>query len=851
MVAPLSGKLQQKMQLDRSKALADEQRKQELQEIKVQEAEAKANLGLQFKTRDQIIKEKQKLADSGMHSPVPPLNPVPERRDDIEFSNPEGGPSDTVPAMLTPGEAVIPEAAAQNPKNKEVITSLVNEGRGYAKGTTKVPKKSTGMVDPENMLPTIPIVGSRRKLKGYAGGTESVQDEYNKRQGFMPSNLNEVLAAQIRQESGGNHSAVSPKGARGIAQIMPNTGVDPGYGVSPLANQSQEEALRFQNDYMRAMLTRYGGDTDKALAAYNAGAGNVDSASKAGDAWLSKMPLETQKYVPAIEGYVANMKVSPTTPTDPGLKAPWYSPEYARAASMSDKGGLELERDRRTAAFADGYMNDPVKAFVKQGVIGGIPVPSAPPLQSGTITSLDEFNAWKQKTKPDWVPPKQIDALASVPEVPPVATMTPESAQVNFRMAEIARDNEYAINKAKEKAQVIAAAGKPEEAQSFLSEFLSGIFGKEGIINAKTLGRFALLGAGGLLTGGSVNGSLKYAAMDSLKQYDTKQSVETADARSETNAVRSENRLLLQDYIKDGFDPIKAKRFLETGNREDLGDRIPSLKQVGSTKYVTPTSGSHAGDPFEVRTLTDKYTNETKQQFRINGGQWGDYNELTKFVSAGSDRPVALVDYGQGTNRNALAKDRQQLIDSHAKSAEEVIKMNLPKDSRGNIQNRDTYPASSVIATEMANWMKSHGYDTNDENTNQQMGLLVPTAVEYMKRDNSNGYSPKTILPYLEEARIKMDTKGAIKEDMFIRNDGKPMAVPVRMQLVDQVKSVANLEGKKADDDYINNKLKTLAKAWDDDRGNLSKRYLASKDNSAFYNFAEAQLKGYINSKRK
>jgi len=39
------------------------------------------------------------------------------------------GGTDSVPAMLTPGEAVIPAAAAQNPANKPMINSMVNEGR--------------------------------------------------------------------------------------------------------------------------------------------------------------------------------------------------------------------------------------------------------------------------------------------------------------------------------------------------------------------------------------------------------------------------------------------------------------------------------------------------------------------------------------------------------------------------------------------------------------------------------------------------------------------------------------------------------------------------------------------------
>lgn len=86
-----------------------------------------------------------------------------------------------------------------------------------------------------------------------------------------------LLPFLINQESGGNNNAVSPKGARGLTQVMPKTGEDPGYGVAPLKDKSPEEYRRFGKDYLVAMLNKYDGDVEKSLAAYNAGPGNVDN----------------------------------------------------------------------------------------------------------------------------------------------------------------------------------------------------------------------------------------------------------------------------------------------------------------------------------------------------------------------------------------------------------------------------------------------------------------------------------------------------------------------------------------------------------------------------------------------
>lgn len=89
-----------------------------------------------------------------------------------------------------------------------------------------------------------------------------------------------LLPHLIHQESRGNHAAVSPVGARGVTQVMPKTGADPGFGVAPLKDSSQGEYERFGADYLTAMLDRYKGRADLALAAYNAGPGRADKWAK-------------------------------------------------------------------------------------------------------------------------------------------------------------------------------------------------------------------------------------------------------------------------------------------------------------------------------------------------------------------------------------------------------------------------------------------------------------------------------------------------------------------------------------------------------------------------------------------
>ncbi|WP_069804902.1 lytic transglycosylase domain-containing protein [Thermogemmatispora onikobensis] len=103
---------------------------------------------------------------------------------------------------------------------------------------------------------------------------------------------------QINTESGFNPYAVSPAGAVGIAQFLPSTAA--GLGIDPW---NPVEALRGAARLMASYARSYGGDYAKALAAYNAGSGNLQNAlNSCGGAWLSCMPAETQNYVYRIMG---------------------------------------------------------------------------------------------------------------------------------------------------------------------------------------------------------------------------------------------------------------------------------------------------------------------------------------------------------------------------------------------------------------------------------------------------------------------------------------------------------------------------------------------------------------------
>ena len=186
------------------------------------------------------------------------------------------------------------------------------------------------------------VSGVGSSLRGFTTGNAQIDNyvsESATRHGLDPL----LIYSIMHQESSFKLGAISPKGARGLMQLMPGTAAR--YGVSNIFDPKQN--IEGGARYMKFLLDHFDGDLSLALAGYNAGEGAVEK-------YGFRIPpyAETQEYVRRISRRYNLLR-------DPN--AALYAPSLSRSqlARLNAKQPTPLtiyERSILTVRLPDGRL---------------------------------------------------------------------------------------------------------------------------------------------------------------------------------------------------------------------------------------------------------------------------------------------------------------------------------------------------------------------------------------------------------------------------------------------------------------------------------------------------------------
>lgn len=218
-------------------------------------------------------------------------------------------------ARLSPSEAASPPARSATPGFREMLAERLAQGKTTpeeALTLTALTRYAAlcGPGDGEDPAGTAPqplfslslraalerLIQEAEPFLDAAGG---VSRGDNRRQSFdgiiedaaLQHGVDPALIrAVIQAESGGDPYAVSPAGAQGLMQLMPETARELGV-TDPFDPQQNIQA---GTRYLRMLLDRYNGDVRLALEAYNRGMGNLERDP-------GGTPAETRLYIARIE----------------------------------------------------------------------------------------------------------------------------------------------------------------------------------------------------------------------------------------------------------------------------------------------------------------------------------------------------------------------------------------------------------------------------------------------------------------------------------------------------------------------------------------------------------------------
>jgi hypothetical protein len=809
-MAPLSGKqqreylkFQNKEAREVSKMGLDEMRKQQLHELKLKEAAAKANQGLGHK--EQV--NNAKLKDMGI--PPPKMN---KQKLGIPTQNPLAGTgmfkqgqrslpqspmfqargTDTVPAMLTPGEAVIPQPAAQNPKNKKAIKRMVQEGRkaNMRDGAVNIRNSDAPMYN--------------------ADGTSGV-----------PS-----LAYRHPDVPGSSfmHGTMSvPDFSRGSsAQANYNNGT---YGVVP---QQVQSAAGYYNGTLDA-------DIDEERKRQGAVPMIIQPTIPV---WDERYPKDkAEEFANAIA-----IDKRPPTPAVPSIVVD--SPPSNAVITSREVAPVNLDTSvpapnvSVVPAIPDRIMKNPLGSPEVQSETVNVPTQVAEvPVPVASLAAAPAQMTTEQLIERDKANTQNTPVAVAVPTVPPKEGTDPTF--VSGVRKDYETDPVKASRKIRSVAEIVQELSGTQKTEKSFTDSLANLFTASGFkeelgLNNQDIIRMAISTAVGAKKFG-VNRALAFAGKqafedsskrNALQQAENKairaaavqiRGQEVKDARAEDNAAALEKRTVTREEARREHDRFIAAQQVKMAEIKDEYNRTRDEKRFEQQLRMM-ASNQAAAD----KRLTTAFGNQfammiARENFKENSPQ-AQIERLEKHTTKAANAVSSIYE--------------NKLGGTTLKSGEPNLK-------------RAGMPTPEVATQQTLQYLKRSGFDITNADVYQEATALINQATEAMIADKQSGRvsSIPNIAPYLARD-IVTHRMGLTGTDPNLFNIGNKAMPPEKIsEIYSLARRVASDKEGNADQSAIALGVNAIAKEWNGPNGkNYRKEFEGTDTESAFAQFLKSRL---------
>jgi len=391
--------------------------------------------------------------------------------------------------------------------------------------------------------------------------------------------------------------------------------------------------------------------------------------------------------------------------------------------------------------------------------------------------------------------PKAPDGFSMIPKSPtkmPQPQKDDQSAAETARLARAGQmDSTLEDPTVKSELSKLQASPPPPgvEPKNWLAQGLAKIFGPTGVFNEEDLIRFSLLAAGGMLTGGSTGGSLRFAGLATLKSSDERRQAQAMAAAKQDEIirkgqveaakdVRERNQTLENTYYQkmDKASPEAKAAAIKLFEESRAPGVTPAVREakLAQALHVLSTNQVDTSKDGKPRAPVSGYNSKTGEELQYF---WDDKNNMmVRDPKSGGfvDAAKAGIPVASASEFNKQEKDQRDSISKRLTSRLSAMNSRDGKPIDKSYTDAVAKTHAEGLTEEFMSLRRDMGYDMKPEDFSKVVDNAIADMQENYRGRKLNELTPEALrrIVYGSAVIAMRPTNKAMYE--VEKADGKP-----------------------------------------------------------------------------